>query len=117
MEEVFSAQSGWSDWVLSDAKRKLTVVLTGGGSQLPMVQDLASQDLIVGNRQIPVARGVAFPLWLQESFSEYEDIYPRIAVSLGGARKDIFRNQGRMTSAAPVASQGFELEKFRSGGS
>lgn len=112
MKEVFVTQSGWSDWVLEHPSRKLTVVLTGGGAQLPMVTDLTTKPLVVENREVPVAKGVSYPSWLKDSYPGYEDIYPRIAVSLGGARSQLFKSQGSMTSAPPVAPGGFNLERF-----
>lgn len=76
-------------WVTAHPQRFLTVVLTGGGAQLPMVRKLASGNIEVHGRSIPVRPALSFPRWLEEEYPELEEDYPRVAVSLGGARKRI----------------------------
>jgi molecular chaperone HscA len=41
-----------------------------------------------------------FPTWLEEAHSELELDYPRIAVSLGGARKKLIKQGGTATAIA-----------------
>ena len=43
---------------------------------------------------VPVARSRQFPNWLRELDENLESDYPRVAVSLGGARKQLIRNEG-----------------------
>ena len=112
MLEVFQAQGEWADWVCSDPRRRLTVVLTGGGAGLPMVRELAEKDLQVDGRTVPVAPAARFPAWLKEAHPTYEDDYPRIAVSLGGARREIFDNEGQISAAPPVGPGTYELERY-----
>jgi len=112
MMEVFQAQGKWADWVCSDPMRRLTIVLTGGGAGLPMVRELAEKDLQVDGRTVPVAPAARFPAWLKEVYPACEDDYPRIAVSLGGARREIFDNEGQMGAAPPAGPGRYELEKY-----
>ncbi|MNZ20284.1 hypothetical protein D3C78_373380 [compost metagenome] len=73
----------------------LAVVLTGGGAKLPMVQALASGQLEVNGQTVRRIHAPDFPQWLQEEYPELEDDFPRIAVSLGGARKSLIALQGK----------------------
>ncbi|MEQ8407022.1 MAG: hypothetical protein RKH07_01960 [Gammaproteobacteria bacterium] len=71
-------------------KPRLAVVLTGGGAELPMAIDLATGTVKAQDVVLELAQSVQFPIWLKQSgLEELEDDYPRIAVSLGGARKAI----------------------------
>ena len=75
------------DWVLANPSRYLTVALTGGGATLPMVMELARTPLTIRGRIVPVQAALSFPTWLQTEYTELEDDFARIAVSLGGARQ------------------------------
>jgi len=75
------------EWVLASSTRYLTIALTGGGATLPMVKNLAKEPLSIRGRKVRVQAALPFPTWLQEEYSELEDDFARIAVSLGGARK------------------------------
>lgn len=75
------------DWVLANPGRYLTIALTGGGATLPMVKNLAREPLTIRGRKVRVQAALPFPTWLQEEYSELENDFARIAVSLGGARK------------------------------
>lgn len=75
------------DWVLANPSRYLTVALTGGGATLPMVMELARTPLTIRGRVVPVRAALPFPTWLQTEYTELEDDFARIAVSLGGARQ------------------------------
>jgi len=86
----------WVDWVTVGAgRRTLAVALTGGGAELPMVKSLAEQPISINGVPIPVSRAVAFPAWLREVDEGLEDDYPRIAVSLGGARRRLIERGGK----------------------
>lgn len=79
------------DWVLASPSRYLTVALTGGGATLPMVMELARTPLTIRGRIVPVQPALPFPTWLQTEYTELEDDFARIAVSLGGARQRLVR--------------------------
>jgi len=85
-----------SSWVqVAQKNGGLAVVLTGGGAKLPMVQALASGQLDLNGQSVPRIHAPDFPRWLQEEYPELEDDFPRIAVSLGGARKSLISLQGK----------------------
>lgn len=73
---------------------QLAVALTGGGATLPMVQGLAEGCMSVGDKEIKLTPTKKFPEWLNRDFPEMEDDYPRIAVALGGARKQLIELSG-----------------------
>lgn len=95
----------WVDLIGTAKVPYLTVVLTGGGAALPMVRELADREMRVGNRQIRVASAKSFPTWLAEAHGELELDYPRVAVSLGGARKKLVRSAGAAQSTAAGAQR------------
>ncbi|WP_231291074.1 MULTISPECIES: hypothetical protein [unclassified Thioalkalivibrio] len=96
-----SINKDWIDLIGSSQKIPyLTVALTGGGSSLPMVRELTTRDITVRGKQIRVVPTKNFPTWLEEAHSELELDYPRIAVSLGGARKKLIKQGGTATATA-----------------
>lgn len=86
-----SIDPSWVNWVLAHPGRRLAVALTGGGAELPMVQNLAEGTIAVNSTKVPVVRARDFPEWLREINEGLEADYPRIAVSLGGARKRLIQ--------------------------
>lgn len=72
----------------------LGLALTGGGASLPMVKELAQGTVTVAGSELKLVQTKEFPSWLEEEFPDLEEDYPRIAVSLGGARKQIIDQGG-----------------------
>ncbi|MGK5024680.1 hypothetical protein [Janthinobacterium sp. RB2R34] len=72
----------------------LALVFTGGGADLPMVRSLSEGEIEIKNITLNKVAAKGFPSWLSEQYPELEDMYPRIAVSLGGARKKIIEHGG-----------------------
>ncbi|MBK5938930.1 hypothetical protein [Halochromatium roseum] len=81
----------WINWILAHPSRRLVVALTGGGAELPMVKALAAGSIKVNGQHIPVAQALSFPNWLRKLDENLEADYPRIAVSLGGARRRLIQ--------------------------
>lgn len=105
MEILEGVNSSWFEWIASNPTRRLTFVLTGGGANLPMVKKLAEQDLIINGLRVEVAAALPVPNWLKEAHPNLEEDYPRIAVSLGGARKTLIeRNSATITSSGVTPS-------------
>lgn len=77
----------WLGWVRADPRRTLTVMLTGGGASLPMIQELVGETLSIGGRELRVSRALPRPMWLDDVSLPAEIEYSRVAVSLGGARQ------------------------------
>lgn len=82
-------------WLGVAANKQLAVVLTGGGAQLPMVQALAKGPLEIKEYSINRVHAPDFPAWLAEEYPQLEEDFPRIAVSLGGARKRLIGLNGK----------------------
>lgn len=100
-----SIDLSWLNWVKADPTRNLVVVLTGGGASLPMVQDLVTNSVDVNGLNIPVAKAASFPPWLQEIDENLDEEYPRIAVSLGGARRLLMqKGEGSTITAGDVVN-------------
>lgn len=93
----------WINWIKASPQRYLTVVLTGGGAKLPMAQELARESIKVRGEDVRVEPALSFPAWLQEQYVDLEEDYPRIAVSLGGARKNLIQLQGQASITGDVA--------------
>jgi hypothetical protein len=87
IEILESIDSSWVNWVRVDPSRYLTVALTGGGSELPMAKTLAKGYIKVKGVDLRIEPALSFPKWLKDLDDGLEAVYPRIAVSLGGARK------------------------------
>ena len=49
-----------------------------------------------------------FPTWLEDEYSQLGEIYPRIAVSLGGARKRAIQAKEASLTCEPVGSHRLE---------
>ncbi|MEX0804987.1 MAG: hypothetical protein WD688_16960 [Candidatus Binatia bacterium] len=79
-----------SSWIKSViAPAGLTVILTGGGSNLPMVEPLAEGFIESQRANIVRSRGPALPQWIEEDHQEFTDEYPQLAVAMGGASPDL----------------------------
>lgn len=93
------------EWILSNPSRYLTVALTGGGAGLPMVRELAVGSISVRGQKVPLQAALPFPAWLKTEYSELEDDFARIAVSLGGARKNLIQRGAGASITAGMTSQ------------
>lgn len=83
-----------SSFISGAPNQALGLALTGGGAGLPMVKALAHGSLRIQGNELKLVQTKEFPNWLEEEYPDLEEDYPRIAVSLGGARKRIIRNGG-----------------------
>ena len=69
-------------------KYGIALVLTGGGSSLPMIRNLADKRWKIGNRVVACQLAADVPEDVAEKFSsEFIQEYPRLAVAMGGAQK------------------------------
>ena len=114
VEILESAHPDWINWVRAKADRNLTIVLTGGGATLPMAKKLAYGTVTAHGMTIPVQPAKAFPDWLRADYPDLEDHYPRVAVSLGGARRNTIRSMGVLKATG--LGTGHTLERFPSRG-
>jgi hypothetical protein len=97
--------------------RRLILAFSGGGAELPMVKALADEDLIINGTRLATVRAIQFPKWLKdEGYEDLEEDYPRIAVSLGGARSKIIECNSIATVTAGDVEQAPILERFQAQG-
>jgi molecular chaperone HscA len=89
----------------------LAIALTGGGAELPMVLSLAEGTIQAHGKELRLIRTSAFPEWLQEDYPDLELEYPRIAVSLGGARKHILKARGPATVTCDPVGE-YNLDRY-----
>ena len=71
------------------ADSHLNVVLTGGGADLPMVQELATEVVEVRGRRILRKPIPHVPTWITERHPQFAPQYPQLAVAIGGANPDL----------------------------
>lgn len=98
LKEVLSSVD--ESWLGVASSQGLAVVLTGGGAKLPMVMALSEGPLEVQGRTVQRIHAPDFPKWLKDEHPELEDDFPRIAVSLGGARRDLIAMNGKVKVTA-----------------
>lgn len=104
-----TVDSSWVKWVAAHPTHHLVVALTGGGSELKMVQALAEGTIRVSGQSVTVARALPFPKWIQEIDANLAADYPRVAVSLGGARRRLIERGGSARITAGDVTQPAKL--------
>ncbi|WLQ16513.1 hypothetical protein O5O45_11340 [Hahella aquimaris] len=82
----------------------VALALTGGGASLPMVKALAEGTVTVQGKELKLVQATNFPQWLKEEYPELESDYPRISVSLGGARKKLISRGTASVTAGDIKS-------------
>ena len=70
---------------------RLPIIFTGGGADLPMVKDLAEDRVNIQGKEFMLSQSQLFPDWLSRHYPNLDRDYPMIAVSLGGARKNLVK--------------------------
>ena len=73
------------------------LVATGGGAKLPVVQDLVSDPITKNGRQLRLRLRDAMPDDLREAYPRLVNIYPQLAVAIGGSHPEL---PEQMTSVA-----------------
>jgi molecular chaperone HscA len=85
----------------SEPMSNMQVVLTGGGSDLPMVRDLLAGRWLIRNTSMAFALSDRLPEFLMQRFGAE---YPQLAVAIGGALPTILdeaRAQAKWHGGAP----------------
>ncbi len=100
---LIDSASSWVRWIQMHPNRHLVIATTGGGSTLPMVQELVSRSIDINGTEIRMESAVPFPKWLGEIDPNLEGDYSRISVSLGGARKKLINRIGTAHVTADVS--------------
>ena len=75
-------------WEKAAAEKGITLVLTGGGCDLPMITALKDRPWRLGERAVPFRVARRVPRSVEERFdAPFIQVYPRLAVAMGGALK------------------------------
>jgi hypothetical protein len=78
----------WIEGLIS--KQGLTLVLTGGGAHLPMVQSLARGKMHCQGLEFERRSSPLVPEWVENEFPAFRSEYPQLAVAIGGASPELF---------------------------
>lgn len=91
----------------------ITLVLTGGGCDLPMITGLKDRKWRLGERTVGCRLAPRAPRGLAAEFSEdFIDAYPRLAVAMGGALRTRLDEKDVMKEWMGGMSQPGRLERF-----
>lgn len=116
MQDILEGLSpDWINVIGTERIPYLTITLTGGGATLPMVKALADRNIRVKGKQLRLVPAKKYPTWLQEDHPALEQDYPRIAVSLGGARKRMIKSWGpsKVMAGGPQGALIYDDPKYR----
>ena len=80
---VESIDTTWLEGIFG--KQGLMVVLTGGGSSLPMVQTLAKCTIESRGISMQCTASPQIPPWIAEGYRQFIPEYSQLAVAMGGA--------------------------------
>ncbi|WP_171212035.1 rod shape-determining protein [Ruegeria sp. HKCCA5426] len=72
-------------FAINERGSRVFLVPTGGGANLPIVDDLTAEPLEQDGMRVRLELTNAMPELLQEAYPEIEPFYPQLAVSIGGA--------------------------------
>ena len=77
-----------ASWAKAATEKGITLVLTGGGCDLPMVTALKDRPWRLGGRAVPFRVARRVPRSVEDGFdAAFIQAYPRLAVAMGGALK------------------------------
>lgn len=102
-----------SSWGRAVDARGLTLVLTGGGCDLPMITGLKDRPWRLGERTVDCRLAPRVPPGLAAEFSEdFIGAYPRLAVAMGGALKMRLDEKDAMKEWMGGTPRSGRLERF-----
>lgn len=70
-------------------KDEITLVFSGGGSALPMVQNLGSGYFERGKIKLEKKLAPSVPEWILNNYPRLANSYPQLAVAIGGGERDL----------------------------
>ena len=81
-------ESVHESWQRAAAEKGITLVLTGGGCDLPMITALKDRRWRLRERTVPFRVAPRVPTSVEDRFdAPFIQVYPRLAVAMGGALK------------------------------
>lgn len=109
-DEFFSSMSG--------SQQPVLVLLTGGTSQLPMFQSIATRQVTVKGVTFLLRKGPDLPSWIDVTeYGAVRPIYPQLAVAIGGAAAELPQEGGSHGAAISPPPPGKRvLERYQTQG-
>jgi len=87
-----ATHESWANKVSSFKRQnrdEISVVLTGGGAGLAMVQALAEGYVDLHGHRLGLRQSIAVPTWITDEYANYVADYQRLAVAIGGAAREL----------------------------
>lgn len=100
----------WLRWLALEGV-VLHVVLTGGSSSLPMMQTLNRGPIDVKGHRILRKEADPTPYWMEDMPDELRDVYPQLAVAIGGSAETM----PETLTAPPIFAGGLRKTHYVSG--
>ena len=100
-------------WEQAAVDSGITLVLTGGGSALPMIRSLEDRLWTIGTRRVRCQLAPALPTDLADRFSrEFTEEYPKLTVAMGGSLRTLLDERDSMSEWHGGAAPPQGLERF-----
>ena len=100
-------------WAKSVKGRALKLVLTGGGSDLPMIRSLADENWSIGGTSVTCRLVKNLPDLVAEKFdANFAQEYPQLAVAMGGAMPMFLDERGSLLDWAGGAPRPGSLTQY-----
>ena len=104
-------------WEKAAGDKGITLVLTGGGCELPMIRRLKNRPWKIGTRQVRCQLAPDLPGDLASRFSqEFTREYPKLTVAMGGALRMLLDERDALNEWQGGAASPQGLERFQSSG-
>lgn len=94
-------------WIRDGASGQVTVIMTGGSANLPMVRALGSGQVTSLSVPLSCVPGTTLPRWVSRDYPELSDEFPQLAVAIGGSSRELPAYSGaQFSSFGGLADQG-----------
>ena len=110
-------ESVHESWEKAAAEKGITLVLTGGGCDLPMITALKDRRWRLGGRVVSFREARRVPRSVEDRFeASFIQVYPRLAVAMGGALKTRLDERNALPDWSGGEWQPRRLEKYATKG-
>ena len=104
-------------WEKAAAEKGITLLLTGGGCDLPMITALKDRPWRLRERAVPFRVARRVPRSVEDQFdAPFIQVYPRLAVAMGGALKTRLDERNALPDWTGGAPRPGRLESFATKG-
>ena len=102
-----------ASWEKAAVDSGITLVLTGGGSALPMIRNLKDRLWTIGTRRVRCQLAPTLPGDLADRFSrEFAQEYPKLTVAMGGSLRALLDERDALSEWHGGAAPPQGLERF-----